>query len=79
MNNTRANSGTIVWPADITASNNRIVRRGFCASTAPRAVIGNDTDDATARAACFAWCSHSHKTIAAAKACGHKLWKALPS
>lgn len=75
---TRANSGTIIWPADLTASNNRLVRRGWGASVAPREVINNNTDDETARAASFAWCGHSHKTIAAAKACGHKLWKALP-
>lgn len=76
---TRANSGMLIWPADLTASNNRLVRRGYQATIAPRSVIGTGASDEVARAAILQRCPHSHKTIDAAKACGHKLWKALPA
>lgn len=76
---TRSLTGILVWPADLTASNNRLVRRGYQATIAPRTVIGTGASDEVARAAILQSCPHSHKTIDAAQKCGRAMWDKLPA
>jgi hypothetical protein len=76
---TRAATGVVLWPADHFASNNRLVRRGWSAALTPRSAMGPGVADADTKAAAARWCGHSHKPTEAAKACGSKMWRALPA
>lgn len=74
---TRGTAGVTVWPADITASNNRLVRRGWQAGLLARSAMsrpgGSEKTDVQR------WCPHSHKSTEAAVACGRAMWRELPT
>lgn len=72
----RAQTGVVIWPANITASNNRIVRRGWQASIAPRAAMRREGGSTPADV--LVKCPHSHKSVTAAQKCGTAIWKRLP-